>query len=159
MRQRWFVALLAVVALSVGVRADNPHFIRSSASLDNDGSLVVAWKEAGLGQNVNISYIASADATGQYQCVNNGGKCPQAANKEDFAGPVVAEGTFSSGKNGSITASLTVEPPPTTLQCPGNQVVKLANVSYTNIVLKDATNNVVAPVPTSLSATFFNCGL
>ena len=150
------IAVLVSVC-AVTVLAQSPHFIRSSASLDNDGSLVVSWKEAGLGANALITYTASADATASYACVNHGGQCPQAANKEDVAGPVSATGIFSSGKNGQITASLTVEPPPTTLVCPGNQVVELAAVSYTNIALSDDTNGISAAVPASLAATFFVC--
>jgi hypothetical protein len=35
--------------------ADSPHFVRASASgPNNDGSLTVSWKEAGLGDNVLI---------------------------------------------------------------------------------------------------------
>jgi hypothetical protein len=151
----WVAVFLA--ALATTTRADSPHFTRASASLDGDGNLVVSWKEAGLGTNALISYIASADAVVSYSCVNRGGQCPQAANKEDVAGPVSSTGDFSSGKNGQITASLTVEPPASTLQCPGNQVVALAAVSYTNISLVDTTDNVTAPVPSSLSATFFTC--
>ena len=150
--------VVALLAMAATTRADSPHFTRAASALDNDGNLVVAWKEAGLGDNVSISYTMSADATATYQCLNRGGNCPAAANKQDVAGPVGATGTFSSGKNGSITASLTAEPPPTTLVCPGNQVVRLQQVSFSNIALRDDTNGISAAVsPTSVSATFFVC--
>jgi len=152
-------ALLATVAIvATAAQADNPHFINAAATLDRDGNLVVSWKEAGLGANVSITYTASADATATFQCVNKGGNCPQASNKQDVSGPVSSTGTFSSGKNGQITASLTVGPPPTTLTCPGNQHVELAQVSYTNIALSDDTNGINASIsPTTLSVTFFVC--
>lgn len=153
--KKWVVALVAVLAVTVS--ADNPHFIKASSSLDNDGNLVVSWKEAGLGSNTSVSYTASANSTANYQCVNHGGRCPAASNKQDVAGPVSSTGTFSSGKNGQITASLTVEPPASTLSCPGNQIVQLAAVSYDGIVLSDDTNGVTANVAPSLAATFFDC--
>ena len=50
-----------------------------------------------------------------------------------MSGPVSASGDFTSGKNGSITGSLTLSPPPSTLDCPGGQREVLASVSYTNV--------------------------
>jgi hypothetical protein len=55
---------------------------------------------------------------------------------------VSATGTFSSGKNGQVTESLTVSPPPSDISCPAGQSLELASVSYTNVVLTDTTNNV-----------------
>jgi hypothetical protein len=55
---------------------------------------------------------------------------------------VIATGTFASGKNGQVTASLTVDPPPSDISCPLGQSLELAEVSYTNVVLTDTTNDV-----------------
>jgi hypothetical protein len=63
-------------------------------------------------------------------------------NKTTVSGPVSASGTFNSGKNGNVTASLTVSPPPSDISCPNGQTLKLASVSYTNVVLTDTTNQV-----------------
>jgi hypothetical protein len=63
------------------------------------------------------------------------------------AGPVSATGTFNSGKNGQVTASLTAQPPPSDISCPPGQSLQLAQVSYTNIVLTDTTNNESISVP------------
>ncbi len=139
----------------VPVMAISPHFIWSNVSMNNAGSLVVGWKEAGLGNDQLITYEASADAYGYWACINGGNNHPKAANKEDFDGPVYAGGTFASGKNGQITASLTVDPPPATLVCPPGQRLVLACVSYINIVLNDVTNNVPAPIPGAFSNTYF----
>jgi hypothetical protein len=156
MKKTVFATLLILTFLAAPVAmAANPHFIRANASVDNAGNLVVSWKEAGLGNNQNIDYEASADANGFYACINGGGKHPQAANKEEFAGPVSETGTFNSGKNGQITESLTVEPPDPTLECPNGQRLVLACVSYTNIALEDLTNGINADVPGSLSKTLF----
>ena len=156
-------ALLALAALMCTVvisSAASPHFVgRVTATIDpGTGNLTVSWKEAGLGNNQNINYLATADATATYVCVNNGGQCPDAANKTTVQGPVSAPGTFNSGKNGTISASLTIEPPAATAFCPGGQTEVLADVSYTNIQITDLTNNVTAnAVPSSLSATLFTC--
>jgi hypothetical protein len=67
--------------------------------------------------------------------------------KTTVAGPVSATGTFNSGKNGQVTASLTVNPPPSDISCPPGQSLELASVSYTNITLTDTTNGVMISVP------------
>lgn len=120
----------------------------------------VCWKEAGLGDNQLIEYSASANATATFHCVNNGGQCPNAANKEDVSGPVSAMGAFQSEKNGQITQCLTIsasllQPDPF---CPGGQTETLTDISYTNIQITDLTNNVSkAATPISVSATPFVC--
>jgi hypothetical protein len=138
-----FVAVLATATLAVpAALADSPHFVSASGSLNNDGSLTVNFKEAGLGTNQNIDYVLSADGTATWVCVNNGGANPSAKNKTTVNGPVSATGTFNSGKNGNVTASLTVNPPPSDISCPSGQTLMLASASYTNVTLTDTTNNV-----------------
>jgi hypothetical protein len=41
-----------------------------------------------------------------------------------------------------VTASLTVNPPPSDITCPPGQRLELASVSYTNVTLTDTTHNV-----------------
>ena len=136
-----FIASFVLVAPSA--LADSPHFIRASGSLNSDGSLTVSFKEAGLGTNQNIDYTLTADATVVYVCVNRGGANPSASNKTTVNGPVTASGTFNSGKNGQVTASLTAEPPSAgDFTCPKGQSLEIASVSYTDILLTDTTNNV-----------------
>ncbi len=147
--------LMILVIGVIPVMASNPHFVWANASINNAGSLVVSWKEAGLGNNQLIDYIVSADAAGLYACINGGSNHPQASNKEAFAGPVSSTGTFSSGKNGQITASLSAAPPAATLVCPTGQRLVLACVTYSNIALADVTNNIPAPIPGAVSKTFF----
>jgi hypothetical protein len=149
--------LIGAVALAAGTaNAASPHFVRGpDASLNTStGEVTVTWKAAGLGDTTQVSYEASADGSARFQCVNRGGNCPAAANKEDVFGPVSASGTFASGKNGTITASLTFQPPASTLDCPGNQVIRLVSVSFSGIALADLTNNLVelaSPSELSLS--------
>lgn len=133
----------AMLALAVpAALADSPHFIKATAALNADGSLTASFKEAGLGTNQNITYTLSGNGTAVYVCVNRGGANPSASNKTTVAGPVSATGTFSSGKNGQVTASLTVQPPFQDIGCPGGQTQQLASVSYTGMTLTDTTDGI-----------------
>jgi hypothetical protein len=146
MMRRITLAIIACIAtMAIGMSAayaDSPHFVRTSASLNSAGSLTVSFKEAGLGTNQLITYVASADATATWVCVNRGGANPSAQNKTTVNGPVSATGAFSSGKNGQVTASLTLSPPPSDISCPPGQNLQLAFVTYTNVTITDTTNNV-----------------
>jgi hypothetical protein len=161
MHLRTRVLLAAAVAVLFGAFtavavAQNPHFVRASASgPNNDGSLTVSWKESGLGDNVLIDYLAAADATAVYACINRGGQHPQATNKETLQGPVSEPGTFASGKNGTIQASLDVGPLSAgTFSCPSGQALVLAFVSYTNVSITDVTNGITEPIPGTFSRCF-----
>jgi hypothetical protein len=161
-------ALLAVVAchdpstgparvsnapsLAVGTGA---HFLSTGAALDG-ANLVVSFREAGLGNGpvTTVHIVATADGSALYGCINGGGNHPQATNKELVNGPVIAEGDFAIGKNGSASGSLTINPPPSTLVCPAGQTHVLANVSYTNVTLTDETNGVTAAIDGTFAAVF-----
>lgn len=152
------LSVLVMLALSMSVAlADSPHFISASASGPNSaGQLIVSFKESGLGNNQLITYVASADATATYACINGGGNHPQASNKETVSGPVSASGTFSSGKNGTISQSLTLNPPSAgSFSCPSGQRLVLAFVSYTNVAITDTTNSVTESIPGTFSACLF----
>jgi hypothetical protein len=141
-----FTALFMVIGIPAAL-ADSPHFVSASASTSG-ANLVVKFKEAGLGTNQLINYEATADATATYVCVNNGGGNPSAKNKTTVSGPVSATGAFSSGKNGSVSASLTLSPPgPGSFSCPNGQDLELAQVTYTNVAITDTTNGITEPIP------------
>lgn len=143
--------LVAVAALGFGMLAGpayatNPHFVWATADLDGV-NLEVSWKEAGLGDNLSIDYIASAQASATYVCVNKGGSNPSAANKTEVGGPVSASDTFSSGRNGQITQSLTIGPPgPGDFSCPRGQRLELAEVTYWDVEIRDVTNGISEPI-------------
>jgi hypothetical protein len=146
------VLAIALLALTISTAfAAAPHFINASASINGGGNLVVSWKEAGLGDNQLIHYTVSADATATYVCVNGGNHNPSASNKTTVSGPVSASGTFSSGKNGNITASLSAAPPSAPDFCPNGQKTELALVTYSNIALTDTTNNISVTLGTRSS--------
>ena len=158
--QRKYLFLATALVVATAAYAGSAHFVRGpNASLNSsNGNVTVTWKEAGLGDTVSVDYEASADGTARYQCVNKGGNCPAAANKQDVHGPVIASGTFASGKNGTITGSLTFEPPAGTLNCPGGQVRKMVSVSWSGIALSDVTNGVsAAAAPSALSMAGPEC--
>ncbi len=163
MRRVITIVVMSLFVLASGpgpALAQSPHFIGTASvvGVNSDGSLSVSWKEAGLGNNVTIAYEFSGQAKADYGCINHGGKHPQASNKETVQGPVSATGSFSSGKNGSINGSLTIEPPPppSDFSCPGNQVLVLADITYSGLALADTTNNIDATLnATSASRTFF----
>lgn len=136
-------AVTATAALAVpAALAVNAHFISAGASLNNDGTLTANFKEAGLGTNQNIDYALTADGTATYVCVNKGGANPSAQNKTTVNGPVSATGSFNSGKNGNVTGSLTVSPPPSDISCPKGQTLQVASASYDNVTLTDVTNGI-----------------
>ncbi|SRR6266567_4915645 len=151
------IALVGFMATTV--RAQSPHFLRCGASgVNPDGSLNVSFTIAGLGSNQSINVTASAHADATYGCLNHGQQCPNAANKVNVQSDVSATGTFTSGKNGSIRASLTVDPPDTTLTCPGGQTLVLVSVSYTNVSVSAPGAADCNPSPGTFAANFFpNC--
>jgi len=152
------ICLLALATFLVtAAQAQSPHFIKTSASVQNNGNLTVSFKEAGLGSNVNIDYLASANGSATYGCINGGGNHPKATNKETVNGPVSAGGTFSSGQNGTISQSLTIAPPgPGNFSCPGGQTLLLGTVSYSNVSISDNTNSVSEVVGTGTFTVVVN---
>ena len=144
------VTLLIMTMLIAGLAAQaalaaSPHFLKASAARSGE-NLVVSWKEAGLGDNLNIDYLASATATRVDSCVNGGGQIPSDAKKTTTQSPVTSGGTFSV-KNGSVTGSLTVSPPATTLDCPGGQTATLISLSYSDVSISDVTNGITQDIP------------
>jgi hypothetical protein len=145
------VTLAVLLMAAPAAFATSPHFISASAQIKGT-NLVVSFKEAGLGTNQLISYTANADATATVVCVNNGGGNPSASNKTTVSGPVSANGTFSSGKNGNVNASLTLSPPPAPSNfCPKGQTEQVSEVSYTNVSVTDDTNGITEPIPGTFS--------
>lgn len=118
-----FMSLFAAPAAWAG----SPHFVNSGFSITQDGnSVTVTAKEAGLGDEQQISVLLTADAA----CINPGDRHPKAANKESFS--TAATVPVQNGKaDYSLTLTATFSPscsPPMT-------------VVFSNVVLTDLTNN------------------
>lgn len=141
-------AVLAVGLFAQAAIAANPHFVRASATREGN-SLVVSFKEAGLGNNQTVTVQASATFTRTDSCVNKGGNIPSDPKKTVTQGTTSKSGSFTSDKNGSITGSLTLTTS-TTLQCPPGQRATLLSLSFSNVKVTDLTNN----VSRSISGTF-----
>jgi hypothetical protein len=130
------------------------HFMSYSAALQG-ANLHVEFREAGLGNNQTINFIARAHAVAVYGCINGGDKNPKASNKRAVEGDVSKPGSFSSGKNGSLRGSLDITPPDdATFTCPGGQIRVMGSISYSNVSITDTTNNVTQQIPGTYSATF-----
>lgn len=143
MRKR-LIWLLGLGLLGVSALAASAHFIKASANIDNSGDLIISWKEAGLGSTTGIQYTATANASAVYACINHGGKNPSASNKTGVNAVVTSNGTFNP-KNGSVTASLTITPPPPSgFSCPHGQTQVFVSVTYTDPTLTDETNDIPA---------------
>jgi len=149
------IALASFMAITVW--AVSPHFISCSASgVTSKGELNSCFKIAGLGTNQLVTVTASATADATYGCLNRGGQCPDAANKVNVRSNVSSQGTFPSGKNGQVTACLTIDPPGTTLTCPNGQKLVLVSISYTNVtVSSDASADTCSTSPSNFAANFF----
>jgi hypothetical protein len=137
------LALLGLTTQGALASTSGAHFFSATSAVNDDGALVVSWDETGLG-NENIDYTLTADSTAVYACINNGGQHPKASNKESVNGSVSTGGSFKS-KNGRVQGTLTTGPlTDPSFTCPSGQTRILAKVTYTNIVLTDTSNNVVA---------------
>jgi hypothetical protein len=121
-----------------------------------NATLTVIFRETGLGNTGDpVDYTATADGNALYACQNGGGNFPSDPKKQTATGPVSKSGTFPSGKNGNVTGSLTLNPPASTLSCPGGQHPVLANVSYTNVQICDTDHGVCASIAGTFSRVFF----
>jgi hypothetical protein len=162
LRKSSFALLAAVAAVGLALAAgtasastSGAHFTATSTSVNSAGSLVATFSEGGLG-NENVHYTLGADVSATYACLNGGGNNPKAANKQNV-NTTVSGGTDVQAKNGHASGSITAGPPPSTLVCPSGQTFVLACVTYTNIVLTDTTNGVIATLANA-ARTFFNIG-
>jgi hypothetical protein len=146
---------LAVEHLDDRICPTSPHFISATSSVAASGALVVDFKEAGLGDNQNIDYQLTGDVNATFGLVNNGGNVVQ-GQPWSSTNTLLASGTFNSGDNGNITATLTSQTPSDpNLKVPnGNGWHVVFDISYTNLVLTDTTNNVSTSVPDASLNTF-----
>ncbi len=129
-------AVMAALMLMVSVSAlAAVNFKSTSRSINNDGALVVSFDASGLGNVSETDASVSANYTAQFGCYNRGGNHPQAANKETVTGEVSAAETVPV-HNGRARGTLTTDTPDAGgFSCPGNQVLNLMDVTYTDIVL------------------------
>ncbi len=136
------LAVFTVLAITASLAvAGNAHFIGSQTggTLQNNGNLVVNFKEAGLESGSTSTITVSATGTADYECINGGGKNPTADNKDTVSADLSVSGDFTATKNGNVVGTLTLNPPgPGSFSCPnGQRLSGPTNVSYTNVVITD----------------------
>src|SRR5215212_695734 len=137
------LALAAVPAIAAAPTTGNAHFIKNATSASvQDNNLVVNFKETGLSAGSAETITVSATGSATYQCFNNGGNHPKAGNKETVSGGLSNTQNFRVDQNGNLVGTITLAPPgPGDFSCPNGQtLVGPTDVSYTNIVLTDATS-------------------
>ena len=121
---------LAALAFAPAAFADSPHYIKGpTATVNvNDNSLTVSGKAAGLGNTVtSVDFNITGSVTTSSQCFTKSGNPVNGVPKQQTV-PVNATGTFPV-RNGQTTGSITVEPL-STLECTGNQEVRILSASF-----------------------------
>jgi hypothetical protein len=137
------LSLIVAALAAVPALAANPHFLSTDTNgIQGDGDLTVNFRIAGLGNDIDTVRITlSGDATAVYACQNRGGNFPSDPKKQTRETAVSDSGTFPV-RNGSARGSLTLEPPPSTLNCPGSQRPVLASIEYDNVTLRGGGDSV-----------------
>jgi len=135
--RRILTTLGLAAALTLGVAgtalAGSPHFVDGTVTATRTGdTLTVSGKEAGLGDETQITVEASATAA----CLNPGQQFPQAANKETVTASAVVP-----VQNGKAYFSLDLVASFQPSCSPPMEIV------FGNIVVTDATNGITMTLP------------
>jgi hypothetical protein len=114
------------------------HFLNATSALTGDGSLVINFKEAGLGNiDESVPISVTGDATATYQWFNHGGNKPQGVPFSSHQEINVTQ--FFPVENGQVTGTITIAAPPAPpeffTQPHAANWVAAFTVSYTNIAL------------------------
>jgi len=124
--------VLFLLASAQTAVAASPHFIGTPQATVSGNSLTVTFKAAGLGNVEEATFTLSGTVDVFSRCYNRGGNKPQADNKQETINVNSTE-TFPVS-NGQTTGSFTVTPL-STLTCPGNQIVVIESVDFSDLVL------------------------
>src|SRR6266487_5310638 len=135
----------AIIASPSLVFAASPHFIGTPTIRKNPNfSLTADFKAAGLANIVSQAFLTSSGGTATLQCVNPGGNNPPP--KVVSFGPLQGQVVTIQPRNGQITASASIGPPPlpTASQiCPNpHWNVAIVSLTYFNVVLHIQQNGV-----------------
>ncbi len=125
--------------------AASPHFIGTPTIRKNPNlSLTADFKAAGLANIVSQAFLSSSGGTATLQCVNPGGNNPPP--KVVSFGPLQGQKVTIQPRNGQITASASIGPPPlpsASQICPNpGWSVAIVSLTYFNVVLHIQQNNV-----------------
>lgn len=147
MMKKLIFAGVLIAGLFVGnvVYANSAHFVKSSAVVNNAGSLVVNFKETRVADDERMTYKVTADACATYISVNNEG-APETGDKITLEGPVEKDARISSDKKGRVIGRVQIDPKEPEAVSPGKNLV-LAEVSYSNIQIQDTKYGLFEPIP------------
>ena len=121
------LAVAALLVATSSVLADSPHVVGSPSVSVSGNSLTISASVAGLGNVPSATFDLEGTVDVFSRCYNRGGNKPQADNKQETI-DVDATETFPV-RNGRTNATFTITPL-STLQCPGNQVVRIESFSF-----------------------------
>jgi hypothetical protein len=134
MRKTLKVLALAgtIFALTAGTAfAANAHQVGQTQVTQSGNSLTIAASIAGLGNVPSATFNLEGTVDVFSQCYNRGGKNPAADNKQETLAVNSTE-TFPV-RNGRTNVSFTITPL-STLDCPGNQVVRIESFTYDLVI-------------------------
>lgn len=167
---RWIMpfALGITAVLAVGSSAfaapgnpgsGNPRWTTGpiNEGIKPDFSDTITGTIGGVGQS-EVIFLTEADAAALYACKNNGGNFPNDPKKQTESEDLSDE-TRANPRNGRASLSVALQPPASTLNCPGGQTPVLVCIEYANKRVTVSQNNqVVIPAtsttPSSVSAIF-----
>jgi hypothetical protein len=130
--------MIALGFMATTVLAQNAHFMKCDSSVNNNGSLSVSFRIAGLGGGASDLVTASTTVTATWGCLNGGQECPNAANKFTTTQPITGQLSVTAGHNGSASGTITLSPTQPSNFCPHGQKMVLISVTWTDVTL---TNN------------------
>ena len=130
--------LLAPILFATAAQAQSPHFVGTpSCTKSVSTGLTCSGKAAGLGNGPTQAFLTADSVTANYVCQNKGGNVApgQPVVTQNVTGPK----QDITPRNGQITFSPTIPPPPTPSSsqvCPnGNWKVVLTSLTYTDVTL------------------------
>ena len=134
MTRRHLAGLVLALTVATGsLLAANPHYVIDPAITLQNTSLFLDAKAAGLGDVPDVDFTVTGTLEVFSRCFNRGGNRPQADNKQET---IDVDAAFTVDvRNGQTTITRqVVAVAVSTLDCPGNQVVRIEDLSF-NLLL------------------------
>jgi hypothetical protein len=137
------LSLLVTALAAVPALAQSGHFVSGGGNApvvstpdENNTNLTISGKVAGLG-GTTFEIFATANADADYACQNRGGEFPNDPKKQSESAIVGdTTGELPTPRNGSFRFTLDdLDPPATTLDCPGGQTEVLTKITYSNVTV------------------------
>ena len=158
MRRGLLLTLAIVITLGWGLHpalAQSPHFAQAAASgPDESGVLTVNFRLVGLAATGAANVVAVSEGTAIYACGSSDGTLPPDPTVQEHSETLVGSGDFTGRSKGQLTGSLSLMPPPATLDCPSDLVVLLASVTYTGVTVIESASGSERAVPGTFSRMY-----